>query len=130
LKDKNHTAAVKSILKGLTAAAPDVARTRPVDFAAFNITSQYPQQIKTQTINSTRITVSFSTTKGALGFALTGEDYLLLYATDEAIFDLSNGIFNDVVEGRYNREGNFQVTGDARLIDNHLLHARKEVLYK
>lgn len=130
LKDKNHTASVKSILRGLTAAAPDVARTPPVDFAAFNITSQYPQQIKTQTINSTRITVSFSTTKGALGFALTCEEYLLLYATDEAIFDLSNGIFNDVIKGRYNQEGNFQVTGDAQLLDGHLLHAEKEVLYK
>lgn len=130
LKEKAHTTSVKSVLKGLTAAFPEVAMCKAEDFAVFNVDSQYPRISHTQTINTTRVTYSFSTSSTALGFALTRNDYLLIYVTEDADIQLSNGTFSKVVCGCYNAEGKFVAEKKASLVDGRLLKAKKGVLYR
>lgn len=130
LKEKAHTPSVRSILKGLTAAFPEVAVCPAADFAPFNINGQQPELVCSQTINTTRVRYQFATTDGAMGFALTRDNYLLVYATDAARVQLSNGTFTDAVCGHYNEEGLFVREKDASLVDGQVLNAEKGVLYK
>ena len=130
LKDKSHTAAVRSVLKGLTAAFPEVALCKAEDFAVFNVDSQFPRKNYTQTINSTRVTYSFSTSKAALGFALTRSDYLLVYTTEDAEIQLSNGTFSKSVSGYYGTKGKFVADEKVPLINGCLLKTKKGVLYR
>jgi hypothetical protein len=131
LKEKSHTCEVRSLLKGLTAAYPDVAVCNSEDFAAFNIRSQFPETICSQTIQTTRVRYSFFTSDKALGFALTRDDYLLIYTTKEAEIVLSNGTFSNPVVGKYNNKGTFIEDEDQKsIIDGNILRTKKEILYK
>lgn len=130
LKEKAHTASVKSVLKGLTAAFPDVVMCKVEDFAVFNVDSQFPKKNYTQKINSTRVTYSFSTSSTALGFALTRNDYLLIYVTENADIQLSNGTFSKVVGGCYSSEGKFVAENKTSLVGGQLLRAKKGILYR
>lgn len=130
LKEKAHTNSVKSVLKGLTAAYPEVALCKAEDFVVFNVDSQFPKKNYTQTINSTRVTYSFSTSNAALGFALTGDDHILVYVTENADIQLLNGAFSKPESGCYNAKGKFVAEKKASLVDGRLLKAKKGVLYR
>lgn len=131
LQDKAHTASLKTMIKGLVKAYPDVAVTKNDNFIAFNVQSQQPQSIYSQSVNSSKIRFDFSTTVGASGFSITKDSYILIYCTDEAEIRLSNATFSNPVKGYFNSSGSFVSDGNATLSDgNTLLNAEKEILYK
>ncbi|MDX9883122.1 MAG: DUF4969 domain-containing protein [Prolixibacteraceae bacterium] len=130
LEDKPHTEAVRTILKGLVMAAPDIARTPAEDFIAFNVEENNPLQLAEQQIQSTGVTVRFSTNNGSIGFVLDRQNYLLLYVTGDAMLQFGNGTFQEAVTGKYNEQGVFEQDGTASLDDSHSLHASGGVLYK
>ena len=83
------TEEVRKIVKGLTAAGADLAATRSADFAAFNISQDSPQENVTwEQASTVRCRIRFSTDAGAIGFVLDRGDYVLVYATDAATFEL------------------------------------------
>ena len=130
LREKTHTSKVRAIIKGLVAAFPDVAKIETEDFLVFNVRSDHPETTLSQTINSTKIRFTFSTSKGALAFAITTPDYILIYSTETAKFELSNGSFSDVMTGSFDKNGVFISSGDAMLENGTILNAEKEILYK
>ncbi|MDR0506435.1 MAG: DUF4969 domain-containing protein [Dysgonamonadaceae bacterium] len=130
LQEKIHTDAVRTILKGLIMAAPDIAKTPTKNFAAFNIVDDNPRKEIKQQIQTTSAIISFETVKGAIGFALDRGNYLLVYATDDADFSFENGIFSEVICGRYNPSGMFIQEGISTLKNNKTLNAHGGILYK
>ncbi|MEA4839990.1 MAG: DUF4969 domain-containing protein [Bacteroidales bacterium] len=129
LKEKSHTKSVTKILKGLTAAAPDLAKVKTENFAAFNIVEDSPETVKNQTIQTTNIKIDFSTNNGALAFVLDMGNYLLVYATDQAKFDFSNGTISKIETGSYNSVGEF-IDGGAPYQNATSLNTDGCVLYK
>jgi hypothetical protein len=130
LQDKTHTASLKTMIKGLVKAYPDVATTRNDNFVAFNLQSQQPQSVYSQSVNSNKIRFDFSTTSGASGFSITKENYILIYCTENAEVQLFNASFSNPVKGYFNSAGNFVTEGNVSLVDGYILNAQKEILYK
>lgn len=95
LTPKQHVPEVKTLLKGLTGAAEDVALTATPNFAAFNVKTDSPQKTLNQTISTTGAKLTFSTSAGALGFVLDRGDYIVAFATKSATLKVDGG----VVEG-------------------------------
>ena len=92
LTPKNHVPQVKVVLKGLTGAAEDVALTSTPDFAVFNVKTDSPEKILTQTVRTTGAELKFETSAGALGFVLDRGDELVAFATAAATLSVSNGV--------------------------------------
>ena len=82
------TEKVRKIVKGLSAAGADLAVTPPSSFAAFNISADEPQTSFSGefTSASTSTKIGFSTTEGAIGFALDMGTYIVAYSTESATF--------------------------------------------
>ena len=83
------TEPTRLIVSGLAMAAGDVAVTPPADFAAFNIGQDAPQPSLSETIGTSASTIGFETSSGAIGFALDRGEYVVLYATEDAVFTVS-----------------------------------------
>ncbi len=123
--DKN-----RRIIKGLVAASVDVARVRPEDFAAFNVSNNYSLQQKNQQIQTTGVGINCQTSTNSIGFVLDMKTYLLVYAVYDTWFQFSNGTFGTVISGRFNANGVFVQEGTANLSATHALDAIGGVLYK
>ena len=91
LTPKPHTAATKLMIKGLVAAADQVAVTPTEDFAAFNIRTDNPEKNLVQTISTTGATFRFQTSSSAVGFALDRGSRIYAYSTAEATLTVTNG---------------------------------------
>ena len=91
LMDRPYTPKVRSILKGLTEAAQDVALTSKENFVAFNVTNDYPDQYKTLIVNTTGASLTITTTSGAIGFVLDRGDNIVMYFTSSATVVIENG---------------------------------------
>lgn len=129
LQEKEFTGTARRLIKGLVAAGPDLAKTPPEDFAAFNLSGNYPQRFKEQQICTTGAKIMFQTENGSLGFALDRGDYLLVYSLDDSRFTFGNGTFEKAVAGRYDTGGAF-VQEASVSFENQILHAKGGVLYK
>ncbi len=86
LQERPVTVSTRKIVKGIVGASEDIALTPPNDFAAFNVVTDVPKVNTSETIATTSLSVSFSTSSTALGFALDRGDYAILYATAQADF--------------------------------------------
>ncbi|MBZ4188874.1 DUF4978 domain-containing protein [Niabella beijingensis] len=123
--DKN-----RRIIKGLVAASVDVARVRPEDFAAFNVSNNYSLQQKNQQIQTTGVGINCQTSTNSIGFVLDMKTYLLVYAVYDTWFQFSNGSFGTVISGRFNANGVFVQEGTATLSGTNALDAAGGVLYR
>lgn len=123
--DKN-----RRIIKGLVGASVDVALVKPEDFAAFNISDNYPLQQKHQQIQTTGVTVNCQTSTNSIGFVLDMKTHLLVYAVYDTWFQFGNGVFGNVITGKYNPNGVFVQDGTATLSATNSLDAAGGVLYK
>lgn len=90
LKEKSVTKPTCMIVKGIVAAAEDVAVTPPEDFAAFNIYDNDPKVLCEETRTTSSLNIGFTTDNGALGFALDRGDYVILYATGDSVFTIED----------------------------------------
>lgn len=91
LTPKRHTAAVSNLLGGLVRLGEDVAVTACEDFAVFNVRTDTPEQVLTQTICTSGAKLTFSTSTGALCFVLDRGDVLKVFSTDAAEIKIENG---------------------------------------
>lgn len=64
----------------------DVAKVKPENFAAFNISDNRPMDNKEQEIRTTGVQITFLTNNASLGFALDMGSYLLVYALNDSQF--------------------------------------------
>ncbi len=97
LKPREVTEPTKAIVKGIVAAAEDIAVTAPQDFAAFNIAQDQPQQNLNETLHTSGLSVNFATSDGSLAFALDRGSYVVLYSTGNGTFTV-NGNFGQKIE--------------------------------
>ena len=117
------------MLKGLVAAAPDIAKVPLADFAAFNITEDNPQTSKVQSIQTTHINIAFTTNSGALAFVADMGSYILVYATEKADFNFTNALFSNAEAGSYDAKGIFKVNNTLSL-NNGVLTTDGGVLFR
>lgn len=129
LQEKEFTSPTRNLIKGLTAAYIDIAKVKPENFAAFNINDNQPKDKLEQLICTTRAQITFLTNNSSLGFALDMYDYLLIYTINDSQFKFENGLFGEVISGRYDANGIFVKEGNATL-ENQTLHAKGGMLYK
>jgi hypothetical protein len=130
LEPKSHTSEVKSILKGLTAASQVVALVSSSDFAAFNVNQDFPLEETEQTISTKSVEFNFYTNEGAIGFAITMDDFLLVYVTKRSTIELAKGNFSEAEFGYFERRGDFVSEGEVELIEGVKLEAEGERLYR
>lgn len=108
LQDKpDITAPTRLIVSGLKALSEDVAVTPPEDFAAFNIGQDTPSMILDETFRTSSMSIGFKTENGALGFALDRGTYVAVYATEDAVFTVSQ---NDGPQAEIRVRGGESVT--------------------
>lgn len=129
LQEKEFTSPTRNLIKGLTAAYIDIAKVKPENFAAFNINDNQPKDKLEQLICTTGAQITFLTNNSSLGFALDMYDYLLIYTINDSQFKFENGLFGEVISGRYDANGIFVKEGNATL-ENQTLHAKGGMLYK
>lgn len=130
LEDKPHTPSVRKLLKGFTAAGPEIAVTPTDNFAVFNVATDFPETAKEQKIRTTGAEISFTTRAGAQGFALDRSSYLLVYMTAPAILVLSNASVEKVAAGIYSPEGKFTEDAAHAVQAGQTLNLEGGVLYK
>jgi hypothetical protein len=131
LSERSHIVPTKKILTGLRDASPIVASTPTENFAAFNVIDDYPRQEIIQQIQTTGANIFFETTQGAIGFALDRGNYILIYTTQDAVIQLSNGTIENIVIGKYNMKGQFIIeNSNITLENNNRLHTQGGQLYK
>lgn len=124
---KNHYPQVQSLIAGLKAVDFEVYNLDNDDFICFNVASDYAEQEIAQTISSTNVTVAFSTSAGALGFALDMGGHLDVYVTADATLSLSNGTISAVKSGVY-ADGVFN--GNAVSVQNGTVRLTPNMLYR
>lgn len=124
---KNHYTQVQSLIAGLKAVDFEVYDLDNDDFICFNVASDYAEQEIAQTISSTNVTVAFSTSAGALGFALDMGGHLDVYVTADATLSLSNGTISAVKSGVYT-DGAFN--GNAVSVQNGTVRLTPNMLYR
>lgn len=129
LQEKEFTEATRRIIKGLVAAYIDVAKVKPENFAAFNISDNQPLNNKEQRIRTTGVEITFLTDNASLGFVIDMGSYLLVYSIYDSQFKFDNGTFGEVISGRYGSEGIFIEEGTA-VLDHQSLQAKGGMLYK
>ncbi len=87
---KPHTAEAVSIVKGIGAMGSVLPLVEPKDFAAFNILTDTPKTNLTQTVNTSRLSVTFATEHGGIAYAIERGEYLYLYSTQDCRFTVEN----------------------------------------
>ncbi len=123
--DKN-----RRIIKGLVKSSVDVALVKPEDFAAFNVSDNYPLQQKHQQIQTTGVKINCQTSTNSIGFVLDMKTHLLVYSVYDTWYQFDNGTFGNIISGKYNANGIFIQEGTASLSSTNSLDAVGGVLYK
>lgn len=129
LKEKPHTNPTRNLLKGLKAASYFVAKTSLENFACFNIKTDNPVNLLTQTVSTTGAMITYTTNNGGIGFGVDCGDFLLLYSTKTAQVHIDNGTVTAIEKGNF-QEGTstFNSTEAVNASQNFSLEAN--VLYK
>ena len=108
---KSHYNATKSLINGLKQAGYGVYKVSPADFMAFNINNDNPVQSANQTVSSTNVKINFTTSNGAIGFAIDHGSYMDVYFTGNSKIVISNGSVRAVKSGSYDVNGTFSQSG-------------------
>ena len=101
LTDREHTEASRRMLNALSAASEAVVLADRENFMVFNTESSYPETAYEDTAQAGSVSVTFSTSVGAVGFAIVYEGYVYLFATDAADVTLSGGSFSAAEYGAF-----------------------------
>lgn len=90
---KAHTEETIRIINGIAAMDSVLPLVASADFAAFNVLKETNQQQLTQTINTSSISLTYTTEKGGVAFAIEYEGYVYLYSTQDCKFTINNADF-------------------------------------
>lgn len=127
MADKAHTELTRRVLYGIKNAGYEMTLANVEDIAGFNIKSNYPTTEWEQTVSTSSVRVTYSTTNGSLGFAVVRKGYVTLYTTDEATFTLENGTFSQAEIGVYKNDGTFVKSAEATMTNGKITLAGKQV---
>ena len=85
------------------------------DFAVFNLKGNNPESSINQTVQTTKVRFTYSTSEKSYGFSITTDDYALIYSSGKATIELSNITLSSIEKGYYDSENNWVKTGDVEL---------------
>lgn len=103
LSYKAHTAETVRIINGIAAMDSVLPLVPSCDFAAFNVLKEEAQKQLTQTVNTSSLSLTYSTENGGVAFAIEYEGYLYLYTTQDCTFTVNNADFVFKAEtGKFN----------------------------
>jgi hypothetical protein len=129
LVKKEHFEATKILIEGLKDAWIDLLLADTRDLSAFNLTQNYPEQNKNQTITIRPAVLEFTTEEGALGFVVARLDHMVFFATERATYTLPELGMETITKGYYDDEGSWVSEGDVTL-DGLSLEVEGGVLYR
>lgn len=98
---KAHYASTKNIINGLKEVSGVIYNVSNEDFACFNIKSDYPSENISQNINTTNASITFNTSKSAIGYAIDTGNTIDIYVTNDSEVTLGNININDISIGHY-----------------------------
>ena len=102
LTDKAHSPSVRALSKALQGLGEVALKANQEDFAVFNCKRLTPTMSYEERVRTTGCDINFQTDLGAFGFAVEYEDYLYLYASEDATYSFQGGEFSMVAEpGKY-----------------------------
>ena len=90
---KAHSLKTISMIKGIESVESIIPTLDNNNFACFNVLNIEPVEQLVQTINTSNIEITYKTNNGGIAFAIEKDEYLYLYSTDDAIFNLENVSF-------------------------------------
>ena len=125
---KEHSQATFDIVKAVGAMDGELARIESENFAAFNVDATDAVINRTQTINTTHISFTFSTSLGAVGFAIEDGDYVYLGSSKEATISINNAEYLPYADVGHFEKGEYIQEEKAYPTDKVYLQAGK--LYK
>lgn len=106
--NKPHSELTRRIIKGINEAFYIIALSDKENFAAFNIHKPLPEHNLTQTINTSNVQFTFKTDNGAIGFGITDDEYIYVYATDHVQIKMDNVVLYPVAYiGKFAGDGQF-----------------------
>lgn len=129
LTDRPHTESVRRVIKALTGTGHIINRIHIDNFAVFNLHEETTITTVQQTIKTTTATISFSTTNGAIGFALVDTDYITVYVSQASTVKLSNGKFSECQKGYYQNE-QWVAEGDVSMDNDYSFNCEANTLYR
>lgn len=129
LEDKPHTPLTRNIIKGITKAGSKYVLADKENIAAFNVKGNVPEEHKTQNIQTTHAVISFVTGTKALGYAVTSDKEIFVYATSASQFTFGNVSLSKCEKGYVDTNGEFVSDGEVTLTNDSLL-AEGETLYR
>ena len=109
---KAHYDLTQNIIEGLKLVGGTVYDVKPEDFAAFNIKYDNPSETITQNINTTNVALEFSTTKGAIGYAIDHGTYMDVYVTENSTLKVDNIVISAINTGEYGAAGFVSATNE------------------
>ncbi len=119
LEDYSYTDKIRKMCKALKKVGRVAAAVNPADFAAFNVDSSTGKENWSKTVNTTSVSFTFSTNKGAKGFAIVSEGYAYVYASEEATLTLAGGSFPEAEKGAFS-DGQWNTEERKALTDGRL----------
>ena len=107
LTARSHVQKTKDFIEIAKLGKARIPLTEPKNFAAFNLESDSPKENVAQTINTTKVSLTFSTDSGAIGYALDdGEGSILLAATEASNVSFANATIASIQELALDENGN------------------------
>lgn len=87
---KTHTAQTICIINGIAAMGSVLPLVSSENFAAFNVLSEVAETELTQQINTSSLSITYSTENGGVAFAIEYNGYIYLYTTENCDFSINN----------------------------------------
>ena len=123
---KSHYSATQNIINGIKLVSHEIYNIDNQNFACFNLKKDYPDKEMSQDINTTNLQISFSTSKGAIGYGLDFGDHLDVYVTEDSTITLS-GTVTKIEQGIY-QNGSF--VSDKQIDNNNSINLEGSKLYR
>ncbi len=110
---KAHTAQTACIIKGIASMGSILPLISSENFAAFNVLTEQPREVNTQTICTSSLSITYNTDLGGIAFAIEHEGCLYLYSTTACTFTINNAVYVMRGETGYFDGSEFVVEDDA-----------------
>lgn len=101
LTNRAHFADAKALIDGINKCGDTIITFNKDDMLGFNVNSSSPVQSISQSLQTSKVRINFSTTTGAYGFAVNDNNHVDIYCVGNAVVQLSNINISDVQVGFY-----------------------------
>lgn len=90
LSYKSHSEDTINIIKGVQKMESIIPIVSSADFAVFNALTPEPKENLSQIINTSNLSFTFTTSNGAIGYAIEHDNYAYLYANKDSEITINN----------------------------------------